>query len=182
MSAEELLREAQYKFLCISYGDTPENRKNASRATNLAKKIIRRYPTSKEAPQANDLLISLGNEHYAAQFKKQHSSHNRQEPAHDHSDLIKRSTGVKSLKEYSDGPISWTTLWNGVLGLQVNFLIMGATIAFFFVLLFGFFLPIVALAFFALMRPLGKHYPTGAKTATYRVMHLANEWLLKNQR
>lgn len=182
MSAEELLREAQYAFQCISFGDTRDNRKNASRATRYAKKIIRKYPTSSEARQANDLLIRLGNEHYAQQFRQQHRTHSPSETLHDHSDLKRRPSVVVSLEDYSSEPIAWSTLWNGVLGLKANFLVMGATIVFFFVLIFGFFLPIVAFAFFALMRPLSKQNSPEARTARNRLMQLANAWLQKNQR
>ncbi len=71
-SAEKLLHEAQYAFQCISFGETPENRRNASRATSLCKKIIRKYPASMEASEAHALLRRLGEEAYSSKLSVRH--------------------------------------------------------------------------------------------------------------
>ena len=71
-NAEKLLHEAQYAFQCISFGETPENRRNAAKATSLCKKIIRKYPASMEASEAHALLRRLGEEAYSSKLSKRH--------------------------------------------------------------------------------------------------------------
>jgi ABC-type nickel/cobalt efflux system permease component RcnA len=71
-SAEQLLHEAQYAFQCISYGESRDNRRNASRARKLSRKIIRRFPESTEAAEALAILRRLGDEAYTSQLARQH--------------------------------------------------------------------------------------------------------------
>jgi len=71
-NAEKLLHEAQFAFQSISFGETPDNRRNASRATSLCKKIIRKYPASMEASEAHALLRRLGEEAYSSKMRSQH--------------------------------------------------------------------------------------------------------------
>jgi hypothetical protein len=56
--AGETLREAQYAFRNISHGSTDE-RKYRARAKKYAKRVIRKYPASIEAPQARAILDAL---------------------------------------------------------------------------------------------------------------------------
>lgn len=71
-SAEQLLHEAQYAFSCISFGESRDNRRNASRARSLCRKIIRKYPTSTEAAEAHAVLRRLGDEAYTSKIQLQH--------------------------------------------------------------------------------------------------------------
>ena len=71
-SAEQLLHEAQYAFSCISFGDSPGNRRNASRAKSLCRKIIRKYPATMEASEAHAILRRLGEEAYTSKIAIQH--------------------------------------------------------------------------------------------------------------
>ena len=57
--AGELMRDAQYAFHNITHGESRGNRKNTSRAKTLARKIIRKFPNSVEAGQAQQLLDRL---------------------------------------------------------------------------------------------------------------------------
>jgi hypothetical protein len=71
-NAEKLLHEAQYAFQSISFGETPDNRRNASRALSLCKKIIRKYPASMEASEAHAILRRLGEEAYSSKMSSRH--------------------------------------------------------------------------------------------------------------
>ncbi len=71
-NAEKLLHEAQFAFQSISFGETPDNRRNASRATSLCKKIIRKYPASMEASEAHAILRRLGEEAYSSNMSWRH--------------------------------------------------------------------------------------------------------------
>jgi hypothetical protein len=57
--AGELIRDAQYAFNSITHGESRGNRKNTSRAKTLARKIIRKFPSSIEAGQAQQILDRL---------------------------------------------------------------------------------------------------------------------------
>ena len=63
-SAEQLLNEAQYAFNSVGPGDNRSDRRSASRASRLARKIIRKYPMSSEAEEARSILRRLGEEAY----------------------------------------------------------------------------------------------------------------------
>lgn len=65
-NAEKLLNEAHYAFNRINSGESPDNRRNASRARSLCMKIIRRYPASAEASSAKAILRRLGDATYEA--------------------------------------------------------------------------------------------------------------------
>lgn len=71
-NAEKLLHEAQYAFQSISFGDTRDNKRNASRAKRLSDKIIRKYPASMEASEAHAILRRLGEEAYSSKMAVRH--------------------------------------------------------------------------------------------------------------
>ena len=82
-SAEQLIHDAQYAFHSISAGSADE-KKYASRARRIAKRIVRRYPASTEATQAHEILSRLGVQSVlptpsrterATQFLKDHAGH-----------------------------------------------------------------------------------------------------------
>ncbi len=57
--AGELIRDAQYAFNNITHGESRGNRKNSSRAKRLARRIVRKFPGSIEADQAQQILDRL---------------------------------------------------------------------------------------------------------------------------
>ena len=57
--ASELLREAQYALQNVSYGST-DSKKHAAEAKSLARRIIRKYPDSREVAAAWSILEQLG--------------------------------------------------------------------------------------------------------------------------
>lgn len=71
-TAEQLLHQAQYAFQCISFGESRENKRNASRAKSLCMKIIRKHPGSMEAGEAHAVLRRLGEEAYSSKLNIQH--------------------------------------------------------------------------------------------------------------
>ena len=58
-NAEKLLHEAEFAFRNISPGSADE-KKYAARARRYASKLLRKYPASPEAEQANNILRRLG--------------------------------------------------------------------------------------------------------------------------
>ena len=71
-NAEKLLHEAQFAFQSISYGETPENRRNARKAAALCNKIIRQFPASMEASEDHAVLRRLGEEAYTSKMALRH--------------------------------------------------------------------------------------------------------------
>jgi hypothetical protein len=71
-SAEHLLHEAQFAFNSITYGDTRDNRRNASRASKLCRRIIRKYPGSTEEYEAHAILRRLGEEAFLPKLAVRH--------------------------------------------------------------------------------------------------------------
>ena len=71
-NAEKLLHEAQFAFQSISFGETPDNRRNASRAMSLCNKIIRQFPESMEASESHAILRRLGEEAYTSKMASRH--------------------------------------------------------------------------------------------------------------
>jgi hypothetical protein len=87
--AGELIRDAQYAFHNITHGESRGNRKNTSRAKTLARKIIRKFPNSVEAGQAQQILDRLEPDSvtYATQKVLEHrfdqkDRHEQVEPHH----------------------------------------------------------------------------------------------------
>ena len=88
-TAEKLLHEAYFAFGNISYGETPNNKRNTRRATSLCRKILRKYPGTKEAAEAHAILMRLGEEAYTSQLNRQHkhitqTAHHTPEPGNKH--------------------------------------------------------------------------------------------------
>ncbi|HSG98270.1 MAG TPA: hypothetical protein VLA11_09790 [Woeseiaceae bacterium] len=71
-SAEHLLHEAQYAFNSITYGDTRDNRRNASRASKLCRKIIRMFPGTMEESEAHAILRRMGEEAFLPKLAVRH--------------------------------------------------------------------------------------------------------------
>lgn len=71
-SAEQLLHDAHYAFHNIGFGESRDNRRNAAKARKLARKIIRKYPTSMEAGEAHAILRRLGDEAFVSKMPTAH--------------------------------------------------------------------------------------------------------------
>jgi hypothetical protein len=66
--ADELLHDAQYAVHGIGHGDNRENRAQSARAQSIARKILRKYPGSIEAGQAQGILDRLQGKEQRPQF------------------------------------------------------------------------------------------------------------------
>ncbi len=149
--AEHLLREAQFAFQSISFGETPNNKRNARRASSLCKKIIRKYPKSMEAGEAHAILRRLGEEAYSSKMAVQHvhipqSEHHKAPspsptPARESQRTYVTDDGVETL--------DWSALIKWVLAAPkaVLGLIMFGGIVLFGILGPFLFLPLIAFIF-----------------------------------
>ncbi len=111
-SAEQLLNEAQYAFHSINSGESRDNRRNASRAKSLCKKIIRKFPTSTEAAAAHGILRRLGDEAYKSGLGSQHR-HSTEHTAHE-------VPSPKSQQRFTQDDETVLLDWRGLLNLIFN--------------------------------------------------------------
>jgi hypothetical protein len=173
-SAEQLLNEAQYAFQSISSGQSPDNKRNASRASSLCKKIIRKFPTTSYAAEAHAILRRIGEEAYSSHLGVEHR----------HTTQAKHHTALTSMpKPKSKSLVSPTRHdeivpfdWAGLLAvILVTSKTVLAVIAFFVVFLFGIFGPFMFLAFIALI------FLTGPfrQTMKPRQRQLMNEFVVR---
>jgi hypothetical protein len=149
-SAEQLLNEAQYAFLSISSGESPGNRRNASRATSFCKKIIRKFPTSSYAAEAHAILRRLGEEAYLSHIAIEHR-HIAPSKHHTAPTPTLKTTPKHQARATRYGetvPFDWAGLMAVILVTSKTVL---AVIAFFVIFLFGIFGPFMLLALIALM-------------------------------
>lgn len=135
-NVEHLLHEAQYAFQSISFGESRDNRRNASRAKSLCKKIIRKFPTSMEASEAHAILRRLGEEAYVSNLGLQH----RHSAQHTFREAPTQIT-------YDDETVAfdWRGFWSVLLTASKPVLAVIAFVAIIFVDIFGplLFLPLI---------------------------------------
>ena len=157
-SAEQLLNEAQYAFNSVGPGGNRNDRRNASRASRLARKIIRKYPTTTEAAVAHSLLRRLGEEAFLPKLPLVHKhaehsqSHRTPEPGQvamptlTSADRVSTSTGAHYENEVS---LDWRGLLSLLLATPKVALGILLLIALFLFGIFGWFmvLPLLLLVF-----------------------------------
>ena len=162
-TAEKLLHEAYFAFGNISYGETPNNRRNKRRATRLCHKILRKYPGTTEAAEAHAILMRLGEEAYTSQLSQQHShitrtQHHAPRPGEKHRHISQREhhrarPSPQTLVTTRNQAVE-TLNWAGLIGWLVSLpkLILGLIFVggFFLFGLFGplLFVPLVLLILF----------------------------------
>jgi hypothetical protein len=153
-NAEKLLHEAQFAFQSISFGDTPDNRRNASKALALCNKIIRKYPASMEAGEAHAILRRLGEEAYSSKMASRHR-HVPQRVHHSAPSPTRTPTHTPTQQNpfVAHGKIE-TLDWGALLGwlFSVPKFVLGAIVLGGFILfgLFGpfLFIPLIAFVLF----------------------------------
>ena len=142
--AEKLLHEAQFAFQSISFGESPANKRNASRAKSLSLKIIRKYPASMEASEAHAILRRLGEEAYTSKMAIQHQ-HQPQSVHHSKTQTLSRSSSSADMRIPTATGGSMETLnWSGLLELlfaMPKIVLAALVLAGFF--LFGLFGPFI---------------------------------------
>jgi hypothetical protein len=162
VNAEKLLNEAQYAFNNVGPGGTRDDRRNASHASRLARKIIRKYPTSTEAAQAHSILRRLGEEAFQAQMPLAHrhaehgESHHTPEPQKLPARAVASADWTPTGKATQDGDIV-SLDWRGLLSLLLATpkIVLGVMLAvgLFLFGIFGWFLFLPLLALIMLTSP-----------------------------
>ena len=148
-NAEQLLNEAQYAFQCISFGESRDNRRNASRARSLCKKIIRKFPASSEAVEAHAILRRLGDEAYTS---KMSIVHRHTSPATHHT-APSPNPQNKPIRDNETVPLDWSGLWSVILSMPKTTLSVIAFVGVILLGIFGAFMFLLLIAFVLLTRP-----------------------------
>lgn len=150
-TAGQLLREAQYAFQCISFGESRDNARNRRRASSISRKIIRKYPGTMEASEAYAILRRLGEESYGSNLAIRHQHISQQEhhkPA-DSMKVVENRTFVTD-SDVDSATLNWLGLATWLFTLPravVGIIIVGGLFLF---SVFGplLFLPLIALVLF----------------------------------
>jgi hypothetical protein len=111
-SVEQLLNEAQYAFQRINSGKSRDNRRNASRARSLCRKIIRKFPTRTEAHSAHAILKRLGDEAYSSNLGSQHR--------HSAEHVSREVASPPFQQRHTQGDETVVLDWGGLLHLIFN--------------------------------------------------------------
>lgn len=152
-AADKLLHEAQYAFHSISYGESSANSRNRRRASKLARKIIRQFPTSPEAAEAHAILRRLGEEAYTSRLSLVHrhgkSDTASQTPVVQSTSAISRPGKLTSV-DHETVPLDWSGLGSVLLKLPKAVWGLIGFVAFIFFGIFGYFilLPLLAVVLF----------------------------------
>ena len=141
-NAEQLLNEAQYAFQSISSGESPDNKRNASRASSLCKKIIRKFPTSSYTAEAHAILRRLGEEAYSSKMDIEH----RHIAPGEHHTAPTPKLQTRPTRDDITVPFNWAGLLAVILVTSKTVL---AAIALFGILLFSLFGPLLLLPLIA---------------------------------
>ena len=121
--AEKLLRDAYYAFQSITPGSADERRSYA-RAERLARRILRKYPASSEAEQANSILRQLGIHTELTQTRNLIHTHATPESPHTLHMPNARTKTTEQMSERLAGAtndpaeISWQDIQRKVLALS----------------------------------------------------------------
>jgi hypothetical protein len=145
-SAEQLLNEAQYAFQNISSGESKDNRRNASRARSLCRKIIRKFPTSTEADSAHAILKRLGDEAYTSRLDPQH----RDSAKHTFNEVPSPASQQKLTQGNEAVVLDWGGLLHLIFNTSKSSLAVVGTVAFVLFAILGPFIlfPLIALVLF----------------------------------
>lgn len=178
-TAEHLLHEAQYAFLSISYGESRENKRNAARARSLCKKIIRKFPASKESDEAHAILRRLGDEAYAPKFKSRHT-HVSQAVHHQPRSTASQSQISPSGNEEVE-TLKWAQLVAWLFSLPKAAVFTIAIAALFFFLLFGPFLMLPLLVFVLFTGPFRRMLKPERRERLNEFVVRTNEFLARER-
>lgn len=179
--AGELLRDAQYAFQNITHGDSPDNRKNTARTKSLARKIIRSFPTTMEAMQAQQLLERL-DPGLVTQSSLKESRHpfdplNQHERPHQTAD-----SRVSRKKSTRPADRDWKKLLlelTQIRSFERNLLLVGV---FLLVTLLPFGALVIAAMIVFLAGPFEKYHPQGTQQILDSAYVQLDAWLAKRRR
>lgn len=176
--AGELLRDAQYAFYNITHGESPDNRKNKARAKSLARKIIRKFPTSAEADQAHQILEKM-DPNTSTQSMLRLSEHPF-DPLDQHDRPHQTDDGRTPARESAD-PVNrdWKKLLlelTHIRSFERNVLLVAA---FLLVTLLPFGALIIAAMLIFLLGPFDKYHPEGTQETLDRLYVQLDSWVSK---
>jgi hypothetical protein len=187
-TAEHLLHEAQYAYSNISFGDSRDNRRHAARARSLSKKIIRKFPASKEASEAHAILRRLGDEAYSSAIKARHthiSQAEHHQPPSSAGQFQRPSSKGQSptpLIEHGDlEAFNWRQLFSWLFNLPKAVLSIIAIGGFFLLSIFGPFLIIILFAFVLLTGPFRKTLKPKQRREMNTFVARANQYIAQQQ-
>lgn len=159
--AEQLLNEAQYAFHGVGVGESRDNKRNASRATSLCKKIIRKFPDSTQAQEAHAILRRLGEEAYSSKMgivhrhttQAEHHTAPMPKPLAMSKPLAMPRPRLSLAHDAGTVRLDWAGLLSMILGMSR--VVLGVLVFFTFVLfgIFGAFLFLPLIAFVLLTGP-----------------------------
>lgn len=172
-SLEHLLHEAQYAFQSISFGESRNNRRNASRAKSLCKKIIREFPTSVEAAEAHAILRRLGEESYTSNLSAQHQ-HSTEHKFRDAPTLITHDDETVVL--------DWRGLWSVLFKTSGVVLAIIGFVAVIFIEIFGSFLLLPLILLVALAGPFRQWLKPHQRQAMNVLVAKANTYIDEKRR
>ncbi|MCH9696239.1 MAG: hypothetical protein K0U72_17115 [Gammaproteobacteria bacterium] len=189
-TAEKLLHEAQYAYQCISFGESRDNRRNRSKATSLAKKIIRKYPASMEAGEARAILRRLGEEAYSVAPRNRHTHalpYAPQETQHSHSlsqTQSAKNQRIPSTGSTTDGQadkleLGRLIIW--LIGLPRYLQIVFVFVGFVLLSIFGPFLLIPLALVIFLATPLRQFAPAEMKHEVNVFVRSVNAWVIERE-
>lgn len=178
-TAEHLLHEAQYAYSNISYGESRDNTRNAARARSLSKKIIRKFPTSKEASEAHAILRRLGDEAYSSAIKARHI-HTSQASHHQPPPSISQPQAVIPVRGDVE-TLNWGRLFAWLFGLPKAALFIIAIAGFFLLMVFGPFLVFLLFGFVLLTGPFRQMLKPKQRREMNAFVVRANEIIAKQQ-
>jgi cation transport ATPase len=148
-SAEKLLREAQFAFQSISFGESRANDRNTSRASSLCRKIIRKYPGSMEAGEAHAILRRLGEEAYASKMQVQHVHTSPRE----HHQASRPDPEIRLSDDVEVEAFNWAGLMSLLFMIPKLVIGIGAFAGFILFGIFGWFIFLPLVAFVLLTGP-----------------------------
>ncbi len=184
-NAEKLLNEAQYAFQNIGYDDSSESRKYRSRATRLARKILRKYPGTTEAASAHSLLLRLDEEGYATTTKNVHTHSSGVESKHNHYKLrtpIMQDSNTGGADLGSDVQLRWGDLLARIFSLPRPVLAVFFIVGMFLFGLFGPFILVPIVVLVLLASPLKSVFPNKTQRSSEDAIQKINAWLAEERK
>ena len=188
-TAEHLLHEAQFAFLSISSGQSRDNRRNADRARSISKKIIRKWPTSKEASEAHAILRRLGDEAYTSAINATHihitQAEHHQRPSSADQFQQPSSTGQPQSLLPVRGDVetlNWGRLFAWLFDLPKAVLFVIAAVGFFLLMIFGPFLVFLLFGFVLLTGPFRQMLKPKQRKEMNAFVVRANEFIAQHQK
>ena len=179
-NAGELLREAQYAYQNVSHGDSPDNRKKTARAKSVARKIIRKFPTSSEADQARQILERLdpksmvqSKKHETEHLFEQRDQHEQVDPHHGSTEGNTGKTERSTTRDWKKLLLRLTQIHS----TSRNIILAALFLLVVYIPFAGFF--IVAAIIF-LLGPFGKHHPQGTKEGLDKLYVQLDDWISKH--